>query len=178
MRRRRRTHPWRGAVVKMTVDGLASTTSSALPGVFFGSLPLMPSTRTTQRSSGSTRCTVHVRPSASPGLRIWKRAPSAHAYASHGVTRMMMVSLPPDSFLKLLDEKLGAIFQSSMKNLYKEGSIHPFGDFMRATPEGKTAAYEEMPDAKGLKRFMEEKLEDYNMEPGVQGMDVRRHCRR
>ena len=38
-----------------------------------------PSTRTTHRSSGKTLWTVHVRPSASPGLRICMRAPREHA---------------------------------------------------------------------------------------------------
>ena len=44
--------------------------------------------------------------------------------------------------------------------------------FSNSTSKGGGAPYEELSDAKGLKKFMEEKLEDYNMEPGVQGMDL------
>ena len=41
------------------------------------------------------------------------------------------------------------------------------GDFMK---EGET--YEDIVEFKTLKTFMEERLEDYNMEPGVIGMDL------
>ena len=34
------------------------------------------------------------------------------------------------------------------------------------------AVYEDMMDFKALKKLMEEKLEDYNMEPGVIGMNL------
>ena len=34
------------------------------------------------------------------------------------------------------------------------------------------AVYEDMLDFKALKRYMEDQLEDYNMEPGVIAMDL------
>ena len=41
------------------------------------------------------------------------------------------------------------------------------GDFMK---DG--AVYEDMMDFRSLKKFMEDKLEDYNMEPGVIAMNL------
>ena len=76
-----------------------------------------------------------------------------------------------DFFDTLLDEKLTASFQSGLKAIYKTEPM-PFGDFMVEAPEGKRAPYEEITDKKALKTFMEEKLEDLNMEPGVQVMDL------
>ena len=35
-----------------------------------------------------------------------------------------------------------------------------------------TGVYEDIVEFKNLKTFMEERLEDYNMEPGVIGMDL------
>ena len=41
------------------------------------------------------------------------------------------------------------------------------GDFMK-----DRAVYEDLVDFKTLKTFMENQLEDYNMEPGIIGMDL------
>ena len=43
---------------------------------------------------------------------------------------------------------------------------------MREAVDGKVAPYEELAEPKVLKKFMEERLEDYNMEPGVQAMNL------
>jgi len=78
-----------------------------------------------------------------------------------------------DYFKGVINEKLSANFQTTEKVLYKDGPVHPFGDFMRAVGEGRSSGpYEELTDPKGLKSFMESKLEDYNLEPGVQAMDL------
>lgn len=45
--------------------------------------------------------------------------------------------------------------------------VHFAGDFMK---DG--AVYEDMMDFKTLKKYMEDQLEDYNMEPGVIAMDL------
>ena len=76
-------------------------------------------------------------------------------------------------FQELLEAMLAGTFQTSTKALYKDGGMPPFGDFMRRTvPDGKAAPYEELADGKALKKYCEERLEDYNMEPGVQAMDL------
>lgn len=45
--------------------------------------------------------------------------------------------------------------------------MNSVGDFMK---DG--AVYEDMVDFKVLKKYMEDQLEDYNMEPGVIAMDL------
>ena len=75
-------------------------------------------------------------------------------------------------FHTVIAEKLQHTFQSSFNHLYKDKVYYPFGDFMRAAAEGKQPPYEELGDPKALKRFIEERLEEYNMEPGVQAMDL------
>jgi dynein heavy chain len=77
-------------------------------------------------------------------------------------------------FHGLIGANVTATFQTTMKALYKdgEGEFAPFGDFMRTAPDGKAPPYEELADPKALKRFMEERLDDYNVEPGVQAMDL------
>ena len=45
--------------------------------------------------------------------------------------------------------------------------LHIPGDFMK-----ETAVYEDIVDFKALKQYMEEQLEDFNMEPGVISMDL------
>lgn len=42
------------------------------------------------------------------------------------------------------------------------------GDFLRAD----NPVYEDIDNFTSLKKFMEEKLEDYNMEPGIVGMNL------
>ena len=75
-------------------------------------------------------------------------------------------------FRGVVADKIINVFQSSVKHLYKDGVFHPFGDFMREVPEGKPKPYEELGDPKALKRYTEDKLEEYNMETGVQPMDL------
>ena len=76
-------------------------------------------------------------------------------------------------FSRLLEEKLGGIFQTDSKKLHKGDHMPVFGDFMKgAGADGKVMPYEEITDLKLLKRFCEERLEEYNGEPGVQAMDL------
>ena len=77
-------------------------------------------------------------------------------------------------FDSALSERLGTVFGLRPKDLYKDGSAHPFGDFIRGPPEPGRGAnpYEELADPKALKLFVEDKLEEYNMEGGVQPMDL------
>ena len=76
-------------------------------------------------------------------------------------------------FVALVSERLSANFQIDYGKLFKGDGPTSFGDFMREKPaEGGPQPYEELPDTKTLKAFMNTKLEDYNMEPGVQAMNL------
>jgi len=75
-------------------------------------------------------------------------------------------------FLNVINDNLANAFQSSFKHLFKDGVVYPFGDFMREVPDGKPKPYEELGDPKALKRLIEDKLEEYNLEGGVQPMDL------
>ena len=75
----------------------------------------------------------------------------------------------------MIDEKLSTHFSTSLEKLFKKGAVCNFGDFGPGAPtmaDGKAAPYLEMADAKGLKSLIEERLDDYNMEPGAQTMDL------
>ncbi len=74
-----------------------------------------------------------------------------------------------DLFTRMVDDRLAASFDTSLKNLYDKKPPTPFGDFMR---EVDNPPYEEYPDLVVMKKFMEGKLEDYNMEPGNVGMNL------
>ncbi|KAJ3115964.1 Dynein heavy chain 2, axonemal [Phlyctochytrium bullatum] len=73
-------------------------------------------------------------------------------------------------FQKLIDEKLVAHFATSLKQLYPEKKLSLFGDFM--TDGGDAPVYEEMTDFDKLKKFMEDRLSDYNAEPGFIQVDL------
>ncbi|KAL3914241.1 MAG: hypothetical protein SGPRY_007692 [Prymnesium sp.] len=75
-------------------------------------------------------------------------------------------------FQGVISDNLAMVFQTSFKHLYKDGLIRPFGDFMRDVPEGKPPAYEELADSRALKTYIEDKLDEYNLEGGVQPMGL------
>eukprot|EP00762_Andalucia_godoyi_P004499 ANDGO_05184.mRNA.1 Dynein-1-beta heavy chain len=72
-------------------------------------------------------------------------------------------------FADLLNEKLSAMFATKLSSLFK-GDLPPlFVNFMR---EMENAPYEEITSAKQLRKFLEDRLEDYNTEPGVRPMNL------
>ncbi|KAJ3242061.1 Dynein heavy chain 2, axonemal [Chytriomyces hyalinus] len=71
-------------------------------------------------------------------------------------------------FTKLVDDKLVAHFACSIKILYPEKKMSLFGDFMG---EGDPI-YEEIDDADKLKRLIDDKLQEYNFEPGFVQIDL------
>ncbi|KAJ3217500.1 Dynein heavy chain 2, axonemal [Dinochytrium kinnereticum] len=75
-----------------------------------------------------------------------------------------------DYFQKLVDEKLVAHFSSSLKQLYPDRKLSMFGDFM--SDGGETPVYEEILDFDKLKKFVEDRLLDYNSEPGFIQVDL------
>jgi dynein heavy chain len=75
-----------------------------------------------------------------------------------------------DSFSEILNEKLNVHFQMSLASLFTDRKITVFGDFMN--DHADNAVYEEISDSEKLKRTLEEKLEDYNMEPGNIQLDL------
>ncbi|XP_066933177.1 dynein axonemal heavy chain 2-like [Clytia hemisphaerica] len=70
-------------------------------------------------------------------------------------------------FVNLLSDKLGTMMDFSYHNLCPNKVPPIFGDFVRGN-----GVYEDIVDFKALKTFMEERLEDFNMEPGVIAMDL------
>jgi len=76
-------------------------------------------------------------------------------------------------FSGVVDERTVAAFGNHVKAFFKNGVLSQFCDFMSVSAvEGAPAPYEEVTDAPLLKKFVEEKLDDYNMEPGAQRMDL------
>eukprot|EP00842_Homolaphlyctis_polyrhiza_P003901 jgi/Hompol1/4511/HPOL_003669-RA len=75
-----------------------------------------------------------------------------------------------DYFKKLVDDKLNSHFSSSLQQLCGEKRLPLFGDFLGGSSDNPL--YEEMADHDKLKRFMEEKLVDYNSEPGFVQVDL------
>ena len=73
-----------------------------------------------------------------------------------------------DSFISLLTEKLGILFDLTYHNLCPNKQPPIFGDFMKPDQP----VYEDIVKFPELKKFMEEKLEDYNMEPGIISMGL------
>ncbi|KAJ3172703.1 Dynein heavy chain 2, axonemal, partial [Geranomyces variabilis] len=73
-------------------------------------------------------------------------------------------------FSKLVDDKLVAHFSTSLKQLCPEKRVPIFVDFLR--DPGSDPIYEEVPQADVLKKFMEEKLSEYNQEPGFVQADL------
>ncbi|KAI8821286.1 dynein heavy chain and region D6 of dynein motor-domain-containing protein [Fimicolochytrium jonesii] len=76
-----------------------------------------------------------------------------------------------DYFHKLVDDKLGTHFSTSLKQLCGPDKRIPiFVDFLR---EGSAElVYEEVPQVATLKKFMDDKLKDYNSEPGYVQADL------
>eukprot|EP00794_Sanderia_malayensis_P010712 gene10712-11859_t len=70
-------------------------------------------------------------------------------------------------FVNLLSDKLGTMLDFSYHNLCPNKVPPIFGDFMKST-----GVYEDLTDFKALKVYMENQLEDHNMEPGIIPMDL------
>ncbi|KAJ1537343.1 Dynein heavy chain 2, axonemal, partial [Nowakowskiella sp. JEL0078] len=73
-------------------------------------------------------------------------------------------------FTKLVEDKLIAHFNSSLKQLCPEKQLPLFGDFMN--PGAEVPVYEEISEYDKLKRSMQERLQDYNSEPGFIQADL------
>ncbi|XP_048588102.1 dynein axonemal heavy chain 2 isoform X2 [Nematostella vectensis] len=67
-----------------------------------------------------------------------------------------------ESFVTLLSDKLGSMFDLTFHNLCPNRQSPIFGNFMK-----DDTMYEDLVDFKAIKRYMEDQMEDYNMEPGV-----------
>ncbi|XP_061138372.1 dynein axonemal heavy chain 2 [Syngnathus typhle] len=72
-----------------------------------------------------------------------------------------------DTFITLLGEKMGSIFDLVFHNICPDKQPPVFGDFL--TDSG---VYEDLLDMASLKKFMETQLEDYNLTPGVVPMNL------
>jgi len=72
-----------------------------------------------------------------------------------------------EAFVGFLTERLGTLLDLSYHNLCPNKASPIFGDFTK-----NDGVYEDLTDFKALKTFMENQLEDYNMEPGVISMDL------
>ncbi|XP_039997326.1 dynein heavy chain 2, axonemal [Xiphias gladius] len=72
-----------------------------------------------------------------------------------------------DAFVTLMGEKLGSLFDLSFHNICPNKQPPIFGDFL-----SESLVYEDLLDMKGLKKFMETQLEDYNLTPGVVPMSL------
>ena len=73
-------------------------------------------------------------------------------------------------FKRLTDEKLTTHLSMTLQQLCPENRLPVFGDFLSGTEENPL--YEEIVDHDKLKKFMEEKLFDYNSEPGFVQVDL------
>ena len=74
-------------------------------------------------------------------------------------------------FRKLAEQKLNDVFQATWKGIFDgKDALCMFADFMRSGYD--PAPYEEVSDEKVLKLFVEEKLEEYNFEPGFVAMHL------
>eukprot|EP00163_Fabomonas_tropica_P002875 TRINITY_DN1232_c0_g1_i1.p1 TRINITY_DN1232_c0_g1~~TRINITY_DN1232_c0_g1_i1.p1 ORF type:complete len:4516 (+),score=1594.38 TRINITY_DN1232_c0_g1_i1:127-13674(+) len=73
-------------------------------------------------------------------------------------------------FEGLINDKLTTLFSTSWGRIARSGYAPIFGDFMREGME--PPVYEEIPDIKELKKFMEDQLEDYNLEGASVQMDL------
>ncbi|XP_060896803.1 dynein axonemal heavy chain 2-like [Labrus mixtus] len=70
-------------------------------------------------------------------------------------------------FTALLGEKLASLFDLTFHNICPNKQPPIFGDFLSSS-----GVYEDLLDVKGLKKFMETQLEDYNLTPGVVPMSL------
>jgi len=74
-------------------------------------------------------------------------------------------------FRKLAEQKLNDIFQATWKGIFDgKDNLCMFADFLRSGYD--PGPYEEVSDEKALKSFVEEKLEEYNFEPGFVAMHL------
>ncbi|XP_071951094.1 dynein axonemal heavy chain 2-like isoform X2 [Antedon mediterranea] len=74
-----------------------------------------------------------------------------------------------ETFITILSEKLGSLFEQTFHNICPNKQPPIFGDFMT---QGEVPIYEDLQEFNALKKFMEEALEDYNSTPGVISMDL------
>ncbi|XP_070785989.1 dynein axonemal heavy chain 2 [Enoplosus armatus] len=72
-----------------------------------------------------------------------------------------------EAFVALLGDKLASLFDLTFHNICPNKQLPIFGDFL-----SESSVYEDLLDMKGLKKFMETQLEDYNMTPGVVPMSL------
>ncbi|KAM7366101.1 hypothetical protein PAMP_015569 [Pampus punctatissimus] len=72
-----------------------------------------------------------------------------------------------EAFLTLLAEKLGSLFDLTFHNICPNKQPPIFGDFL-----SESSVYDDLLDMKGLKKFMETHLEDYNLTPGIVPMSL------
>jgi dynein heavy chain len=76
-----------------------------------------------------------------------------------------------DTFISIVNEKLINVFKTSLEQLNIAKRLPVFGDFLKISSQDNPP-YEEIPNSDALKRFMEEKLEEYNAEPGVVALQL------
>uniref|UniRef100_A0A4W6ECP9 Dynein axonemal heavy chain 2 n=1 Tax=Lates calcarifer TaxID=8187 RepID=A0A4W6ECP9_LATCA len=72
-----------------------------------------------------------------------------------------------EAFTALMGEKLGSLFDLTFHSICPNKQPPIFGDFL-----SESHVYEDLVDMKGLKKFMETQLEDYNLTPGVVPMSL------
>ncbi|XP_047186413.1 dynein axonemal heavy chain 2 isoform X2 [Scophthalmus maximus] len=72
-----------------------------------------------------------------------------------------------EAFVALMDEKLGSHFDLTISSMCPNKQKPIFGDFL-----SEYHVYQDLLDMSGLKMFMEAKLEDYNLTPGVVPMSL------
>ncbi|KAI9224867.1 dynein heavy chain and region D6 of dynein motor-domain-containing protein [Blastocladiella britannica] len=72
-----------------------------------------------------------------------------------------------DQFIKVLDDRLIQVLQTSIKQLFPSKHVSQFGDFLTSDK-----IYQEMAEQDTLKRTFEERLQDYNAEPGYIQLDL------
>ncbi|XP_074478915.1 dynein axonemal heavy chain 2 [Sebastes fasciatus] len=72
-----------------------------------------------------------------------------------------------EAFVTLLGEKLVSLFDLTFHSICPNKQPPIFGDFL-----SEPRVYEDLLDMKGLKKFMETQLDDYNLTPGVVPMSL------
>ncbi|TKS69390.1 Dynein heavy chain 2, axonemal [Collichthys lucidus] len=71
------------------------------------------------------------------------------------------------AFVALLGENLGSSFDLPFHNICPNKQPPIFGDFLN-----ESHVYEDLQDMKGLKKFMDTQLEEYNQSPGIVPMNL------
>nr|XP_039250408.1 dynein heavy chain 2, axonemal-like [Styela clava] len=72
-----------------------------------------------------------------------------------------------EAFIAMLSDRLGTLFDQTYHNLCPNKQPPVFGDFLNAN-----GIYEDLAEFGLVKKYMEDQLEDYNMTPGMVGMDL------